>query len=92
MSGLPSTSEEAVPSRVTVAATKTLWSGPALAMGAEFSVVIVTVSGAESTEPSLTTSWTSYDPDTSAMNVGWSLVAPERVAVLPAGLETKDQA
>ena len=51
VSGLPSTSEEADPLRVTVLPTFTVWSGPALATGGLFSVVIVIVSAAELTNP-----------------------------------------
>ncbi len=56
VSGLPSTSEEAEPLRVTVLPTATVWSGPALATGGLLSVVIVIVSAAELTKPSFTMS------------------------------------
>ena len=41
----PSTSEEPLPSKVTVSVTKGVWPGPASATGGEFNVSICTVSG-----------------------------------------------
>ena len=43
VSGLPSTSEERLPLRVTGAPRITVWLGPALATGGEFTVLTVTV-------------------------------------------------
>ncbi len=56
--GLPSASEEPDPFRVTVLPVIAVWSGPALAKGAELSVEITTVSGVLERLPSLTTSVT----------------------------------
>jgi hypothetical protein len=58
VSGSPSTSLDALPSRVTVVPTKTVCGGPALATGGELVVVMVTVAGALSNVPSLTMSCT----------------------------------
>ncbi len=55
VSGLPSASEDSEPSRVTRLPVVFVWFGPALAMGAEFDVEIVTESGALLRVPSLTT-------------------------------------
>jgi len=46
VSGSPSTSDDPAPLRNATCPATTVWSGPALATGAELSVVIVTVSGA----------------------------------------------
>ena len=51
-----STSLEALPSNCTVLPRLTFWSGPALATGREFTVLIVTVSGALLMVPSFTIS------------------------------------
>ena len=55
-------------------------------------VLTVTVSGALSDSPSLTTSCSSYTPATSAVKVGVAVVAPPSAALLPPGFETKLQA
>src|SRR4030095_9078731 len=81
----PSTSCDLLPSSCTLASTSTVWSGPALATGREFCVVITTVSGALSSCPSLTMSCTTYIPGRSTTNVGFTTVGSESSAVLPAG-------
>src|SRR5437867_4298824 len=58
VSGSPSASLDALPSSITSVPTGTVWSGPALATGREFAVLMTTTSGALSTVPSLTTNWT----------------------------------
>ena len=60
VSGLPSTSVELEPFRVTRLEIATVWSGPALAVGGEFPVLMTTVSGVEFTVPSLTINCTMY--------------------------------
>ena len=54
--------------------------------------VIVTVTGTLLLKKSLTISWTTYVPSTSATNVGDTLVGPVSNAVLPAGRDMNDQA
>ena len=58
VSGSPLASELALPSKVT-SDPRALppWSGPALATGATLLLVMITLSGALSTVPSLTMSW-----------------------------------
>jgi hypothetical protein len=53
--------------------------------------VIVTVAGLLFVKPSFTTNWTTYDPATSATNVGETEVGKSSVAVLPAGRLSRDQ-
>src|SRR4051794_5707288 len=74
--GLPSTSVDALPSSVTVCATSTDWSGPALATGAELRLVTVTGSAALVVSPSDTTSCSTKEPGRSATNVGFTTFAP----------------
>ena len=54
--------------------------------------VIVTVTGTLLLKKSLTINWTTYVPNTSATNVGATLVGPVSNAVLPAGRDRNDQA
>jgi len=91
-SASPSASDEAPPSSVTVSFTTTRWSGPALATGLLFCVLIVTVSAALSTVPSFTINCATYVPDTSTTNVGFDAAASERIAPLPSGFERIDHA
>ena len=49
------------------------------------SAVTVTVTGALLTKLSLTMSWITYEPATSGVNVGETLVGAKRMAVLPTG-------
>jgi hypothetical protein len=55
-------------------------------------VEIVTVAGSLLMKPLFTMSCTTYIPATSATNVGDTVLAPESVAVLPAGRVVNDQA
>lgn len=52
--------------------------------------VIMTVLGLLWVNGSLTISWATYVPTTSATNVGDELLAPESVAVLPLGRLSSD--
>ena len=85
-----SASVEPLPSRVTVSPVATFWSTPALATGGVLAVMI-TVSGALSTVPSLTTNWASYVPARSATKEGLAVLPPDRAAVLVAGTVVSDQ-
>jgi hypothetical protein len=78
----------AAPSSVTLAPIATCCAAPASATGARFALlaVTVTVAGALSTVPSLTTSVTSNSPMASAPKLGWACVASTSVALLPVGL------
>src|SRR5258706_7059613 len=69
----PSTSVDPAPLRATGWPTSTVWSAPAFATGAEFTVLIVTVAGAPSTTPSLTISRMTYEPGRSIGNIGLTL-------------------
>ena len=82
---LPSTSVLPLPSSVTVPFTSGVWSGPAFATGAEFNVLIVTVSAALLTVPSLTMRLTTYVPALSTVKVGFADVELLSAALLPAG-------
>ena len=59
-----------------------------LACGGLLSVLIVIVSDALLMEPSLTTSCTMYDPDTSSTRVGVTAVGLIKTAELPVGADT----
>ena len=76
---------------VTTPPTRTFCGDPALATGAAFAVVAVTVTvaGALLTLPSLTVKPATKLPAMSGVNVGVAVVAPARVAVLPTGLAVK---
>ena len=92
VSALPSTSLDPLPSSSTALPAATVRSGPAFAIGREFVVVSVTVSGALAETPSLTISCTTYVPCRSTTNVGVAVAAPVSVATLPSGSEANDQA
>ena len=87
----PSASWLALPSRVTTDPVATFWSVPASAVGVELAVAakMVTIAGALSTVPSLTTSSATYSPSTSTVNVGLNTVVSDSVAALPAGDDVK---
>src|SRR4030065_1077700 len=87
----PSASFDALPSKVTTVPSGTVWSGPALAAGGWLppGVVMVTVSGALLTIPSLTVNWATYWPATSATKLAIMVVAFERAALLPVGFTVK---
>src|SRR5687767_12369864 len=85
VSGSPSTSEDALPSRTAIRPATIVWAAPALATGAEFSVVMVTVSGVLATVPSCTTSCATYMPGRSITKIGRGTVPSSSAAVLPAG-------
>ncbi len=53
--------------------------------------LIVTLSAVESAVPSFTVKPSTYAPSSSAVNVGLTTVASERVALLPAGFDVKRQ-
>ncbi len=53
--------------------------------------MIVTLSAVESAVPSFTVKPSTYAPSSSAVNVGLTTVASERVALLPAGFDVKRQ-
>ena len=89
---MPSASLEAAPLRLTLAPTTALWSAPALATGAELLVLMLTLSGALLSVPSLTTSRSTYVPGRSATKRGLTLPPPVRAAVLPLGRLAKLQA
>ena len=57
-----------------------------MARGLEFTVLIVTVSGALATVPSCTITCAVYLPGLSRRNAGWTALGSLRLAVLPAGL------
>jgi hypothetical protein len=82
-----------LPSSVTTEPVATFWSIPAFATGAELPVaaVIVTVSAALSTVPSFTVRLSTYVPSLSAVNVGLTTLALDKIAALPPGAEVNDQ-
>src|SRR5688572_1271530 len=89
----PSGSLEALPSSASATPTGTpMRSTPALAVGVELVVLIVTVSGGLKTVPSCTMSCTTYVPTRSAANEAADVLPPESAAVLPSGTAVKDQA
>ena len=73
--------------------TVTFWLVPALATGTEFNLAAVTVktTTALSTLPSFTVKPSKYVPAKSAVNVALTLDVEDKVAVLPTGLNRKDQ-
>src|SRR6186997_1994196 len=87
----PSASLDSEPSSVTVRPTRACnWSGPAFATGAELVVLMVIVSGALLTMPSLTINCTTKVPVRSTTKDGPAVVAFTRVAALPGGTLVND--
>src|ERR1035438_4082507 len=75
-----------LPFRWTVVRWATVWFGPALAVGASGGLVVVwTVAGALSTFPSLTINCATYVPGRSAVNMGLTVLAALKTALLPLG-------
>src|SRR6516225_4117412 len=72
--GSPSTSDDLLPSSVTVAPTVTVWLGPALATGGEFTVLTWMVA-LSLPELFVTVNWMAYVPCTSTTNVAIGVFA-----------------
>ena len=80
--------------KFSVVSSSTVWLAIGSSTGALFgatSTVTVVVSGAESRLPSLTMSWMTYSPASSATKVGATAVGSLSVAALPAGTLVNDQ-
>lgn len=88
--GSLSASEEPLPSSFTKAPTIAFWLDPALATGAVFVVVIVTVDGVLLENLFLVMSCATYAPGRSATNVGLAIIVLDRTAVLLRGLLISD--
>ncbi len=93
VSGLPSTSVDVEPSSVTAAPSTAVVSAPACATGGEFAVDTVTTSGALCNPPgSATINWRMKLPGASTTNEGATAAGFVRVACVPAGPDSSDQA
>ena len=79
-----------MPFSSTVAPLKTVWLGPAYAVGGRTPfVVMVTVDGTLSFVPLFTISCATYVPERPALNVGIAAVALLSVAPLPEGTDRR---
>src|SRR5579884_112799 len=87
--GVPSTSNESLPSSVTWFPTDAVWFGPAMATGGELIVLTVTLAFALAV-PVLTVRPITYAPATSAVNDGSTLAGFDSTAEEPDGLEVND--